>query len=214
MPNTINLRLLDNKNIVAELNGIPLAQENSYKIIAGEENATIFKIISKPNQYKSAQYTVEMVNSQGYGVEVGNLVEKNPNEYIIENDEFILPTGMAVAGYGWVQIRAYQTNEQGKEEKVPFMTFKVKVWNTLPNWKDHISEGSGGEVNITIDSELSNTSTNPVQNKVVKQAIESAKTAVYNDATNYVDEKIGNISTALDELHTYAQSLINGGVSQ
>jgi hypothetical protein len=69
MPNTINLRLLDNKNIIAELNGIPLAQENSYKIIAGEENATIFKIASKPLQYKDARYTIEMVNSQGYGIE-------------------------------------------------------------------------------------------------------------------------------------------------
>jgi hypothetical protein len=28
-----------------------------------------------------------------------------------------------------------------------------------------------------------------------------------------IDEMIGDISTALDELHTYAQSLVNGGVT-
>ena len=32
--------------------------------------------------------------------------------------------------------------------------------------------------------------------------------------TSYVDEKIGDIEKALDELHTYAQSLITGGVSE
>lgn len=126
MPNTINLRLLDNKNIIAELNGIPLANENSYKIIAGEENATIFNIKSKPAKYQDARYTVEMVNSQGYGIA----------ETDIDNS-FVLPIGMAVAGYGYIQIRAYLG-----EEKVPFMTLKVKIWNTLPNWKENVSEES------------------------------------------------------------------------
>ena len=37
-----------------------------------------------------------------------------------------------------------------------------------------------------------------------------------DDATNkaYVDTQIGDISSALDELHTYAQSLINGGATE
>lgn len=159
MPNTINLRLLDNKNIIAELNGIPLAQENSYKIIAGEENATNFKIASKPNQYINARYTVEMVNSQGFGVDETDIIE----------DTFSLPIGMAVAGYGYMQIRAYKG-----VEVIPFMTLKIKVWNTLPNWKDHISEG-GASVNITIDTELSDTSTNPVQNKVISKELTKIK---------------------------------------
>lgn len=125
MPNTINLRLLDNKNIIAEMKGIPLANENSYKIIAGEENATVFQIVSKPTQYADARYTVEMVNSQGYGFAETDIIQ----------DTFTLPNGMAVAGYGWVQIRAYKDRQV-----VPFMTLKVKVWNTIPNWKEYIVE--------------------------------------------------------------------------
>ena len=164
MPNTINLRLLDNKNIIAEMNGISLGQENSYKIIAGEENATIFKIVSKPTKYTNATYTVEMVNSQGYGIEETDII----------NDTFDLPKGMAIAGYGWVQIRAYYTNNEGKEEVVPFITLKVKVWNTLPNWKEHISEG-GTVSNIEIDSKLSLESKNPVQNKVITEELNKVK---------------------------------------
>ena len=48
---------------------------------------------------------------------------------------------------------------------------------------------------ITIDAEMSNESENPVQNKVVK---------------NYVDGLVGDIDSALDELHNYAQGLIGG----
>ena len=251
MPNTINLRLLDNKNIIAELNGIPLAQENSYKIIAGEENATIFKIASKPEQYKNASYTVEMVNSQGFGIDEAGIID----------DTFTLPVGMAVAGYGWVQIRAYQG-----EEKVPFMTLKIKVWNTLPNWKEHISEGGGGGItqetdptvpawakkpnkptytydeitekpdyienagiiktngdankflnekgqyvevtggsgggsSITVDSVLSNTSANPVQNKVITNELDN------------IDKTIGDAETALDNIIELQEAYIGGGGS-
>ena len=53
--------------------------------------------------------------------------------------------------------------------------------------------GNGGK--IVIDSEMSDTSENAVQNKVIK---------------GYVDSKIGDIDAALDELHNYAQSLIGG----
>lgn len=136
MPNTINLRLLDNKNIIAELNGIPLAQENSYKIIAGEENATQFVIASKPTQYEMARYTVEMVNSQGYGVDETDI---QPN---LEGKlQFNLPEGMAVAGYGWIRITAYQA-----DEVVRFVPLKVKVWNTIPTWKDHIGSSLGAKI--------------------------------------------------------------------
>lgn len=52
------------------------------------------------------------------------------------------------------------------------------------------------EIEITIDTEMSSTSENPVQNKVIK---------------SYVDDKIGDIGIALDELHNYAQTLVSGG---
>ena len=57
-----------------------------------------------------------------------------------------------------------------------------------------------GEANITVDSELSDTSTNPVQNKVVKAAID-AKTVTVDSAlsdtsTNPVQNKV--VKAALD----------------
>lgn len=36
---------------------------------------------------------------------------------------------------------------------------------------------------------------------------------VWVSVTKEVEDKIGDISTALDELHTYAQTLVNGGAS-
>ena len=120
MPNTINLRLLDNKQIVAEMQGISLGNENSYRIIAGEQNATEFVLISKPTKYLNARYTVEMVNSKGFGISETDIID----------NKFTLPIGMAVAGYGFIQIRAYQNDEE-----IPFMPLKVKIWETLPEWQ-------------------------------------------------------------------------------
>lgn len=133
MPNTINLRLLDNKNIIAELNGIPLSQENSYKIIAGEKNATIFKIVSKPEMYKTATFTISCTNSQGYNVPIDILYDDTLKEY------FYLPKGMAVAGYGYINISCLYNNGT-KEEKVVWLSLKVKVWNTYESWKDHVPD--------------------------------------------------------------------------
>ena len=59
-------------------------------------------------------------------------------------------------------------------------------------------EENGTGSSIILDEEMSDDSENGVQNKVIK---------------DYVDGKIGDIDTALDELHSYAQSLISGGVS-
>ena len=54
-----------------------------------------------------------------------------------------------------------------------------------------LGENQGG----IVDAEMSDTSENAVQNKVIK---------------TYVDDITGNISTALDELHSYAQNLVGG----
>lgn len=126
--NTIELNLLDNKYVVAKMQGIPLANENSYRIIAGEENATKFEIVSKPTQYASARYTVEMINSNGYGIA----------ETDIANDEFVLPVGMAVAGYGYISIKAYLN-----DEIVVFTPLKIKVWNTIAEWREEVSDQTG-----------------------------------------------------------------------
>lgn len=107
MSNIIQINLLDNKQTKVSMRGIPLATENSYRIIAGEENATEFAIVSKPTQYASARYTVEMVNSRGYGLsesDISDTITISGTTY----QSFVLPKGMAVAGYGYISIKAYQ----------------------------------------------------------------------------------------------------------
>lgn len=136
---TINLFLLENRKIKAEMDNIPLANDNSYMIIAGEENATDFAILSKPPQLEFAEFTVEMVNSQGYGVE----------ETTIINNTFTLPIGMAVAGYGQILIRAY-TTINGEQSVIPFEVLKIKVWKTLSEWEENVApKGTAGDTRYT-----------------------------------------------------------------
>lgn len=59
-------------------------------------------------------------------------------------------------------------------------------------------EKNGTGSSIILDEEMSDVSENGVQNKVIKA---------------YVDGITGDIETVLDELHNYAQALINGGVA-
>ena len=139
MPNIIELNLLENKSIVATMQGYPLANENSYKIIAGEENATKFIIKSIPNQYANARLTVEMVNSQGLGIAERELSEIEVD--LVSYKGFILPVGMAVAGYGYVSIKAYIG-----DEVAVFQPLKLKVWNTIPQWKDYVDKTTNVKV--------------------------------------------------------------------
>ena len=55
--------------------------------------------------------------------------------------------------------------------------------------------GNGGNTDIVIDNEMSDTSENAVQNKVIK---------------NYVDNSIGNIEDSLDAIIEIQNSLIGG----
>lgn len=76
--------------------------------------------------------------------------------------------------------------------------------------------GGGGGADITVDKELSLTSTNPVQNKVITQAINNLDRAVnqhYQDVNNHItqyEEKVDHIEEVLDR-HTeeYEQKVDN-----
>lgn len=124
MANTIQLKLLKNKTIIAEVDGKNYAYEGGYKIIAGEKNATKFEIVSVPNQYTDAVIKIECINALKKTVEP---------PVIKDNRKFDLPIGMAVAGYGQINITLLQG-----AEIVPFMPLKIKVWNTNPDWKDYV----------------------------------------------------------------------------
>lgn len=131
--NEIELYLLESRGIVAKMNGSELGAQNGYRIIAGEENATQFRIASVPAKYEDYTWTVEMLNSQGYGIRETEIVNKT----------FNLPNGMAVAGYGEILITAKKT-EEGEETVVPFNPIRVKVNNTITDWSAGLSKDALG----------------------------------------------------------------------
>lgn len=135
MANTIQLRILDSKQIIAEMSGMPLASENSYRIIAGEENATEFEIVQKPTAYENATYYVYFINSLGERAFLGDVIPDpltNDGQEIV-NDTFVLPKGMAVAGYGYIRIYCLYN-----DEKVEFQRIKVKIWETVPTYHNYV----------------------------------------------------------------------------
>lgn len=143
MPYTINLHLLDNKQIKVDMGGIPLGNENSYRIYQGEENATQFTIASKPTKYENADYYIIFINSQNKRAFLDDIIpEPIPDDgQLLTSNTFTLPIGMAVKGYGSISIYAIYNNlETGKTEKVPFQTLKVKIWETIDTWKDYATD--------------------------------------------------------------------------
>jgi hypothetical protein len=74
----------------------------------------------------------------------------------------------------------------------------VEPINKIAHAVIDLEKNGGGGSSIIIDTEMSSESENAVQNKVIKK---------------YVDDITGNLSLVLEEIHNYAQSIINGGVS-
>lgn len=74
----------------------------------------------------------------------------------------------------------------------------VEPINKIAHAVIDLEKKDGGGSSIIIDTEMSSESENAVQNKVIKK---------------YVDDITGNLSSVLEEIHNYAQSIINGGVS-
>lgn len=93
-----------------------------------------------------------------------------------------------------------------------------KITKLRINGTEYDIGGSGSSV--TVDSALSATSTNPVQNKVVKKAIDDVKSQIpslsnyYTKDQTYNKEEIdalcGNIEASLDEIIAIQESLIGG----
>lgn len=140
MANTIQLKLLDNKRVECLINGLPYAYEGGYRIVAGEENATIFEISSKPKQYENAAYSITLTNSAGTIVPAPELVD----------NKFTLPAEMAAyAGYGSILITALYINGDDIE-KVVWTPIKVKIWpdNIIPSQGGQGGGGEGGGANF------------------------------------------------------------------
>lgn len=132
---TININLLENRYANSTLNDYTLSTDsNAYNIVAGEQNATKFKII-KSSAYDGYNFYVEMVNSQRKGIAPTLLENDSSTSWIISDTEFYLPTGMAVAGYGYISITAMKNGV-----KIIWLPIKVKVSNTIPEWEQNVDE--------------------------------------------------------------------------
>ena len=198
MPNIIELNLLSNKSIVATMQGIPLGNENSYKIIAGEENATQFILKSLPAYKDAVELTVEMVNSQGLGIAERELSEIEVD--LVSYKGFILPVGMAVAGYSYVSIKAYLDNSSTTIENG---TVSVNYTKLAPcKAYTFIYNGSAWELNknvvnlstygITISGTPKENDIIQVREKVVFQPL---KIKVWNTISQWQDyvDKTANV---------------------
>lgn len=133
----ITINLLASRNSVPTLNDISLQlNQNEFFIVAGEENATSFEI-SYPSTYSSYEFYVELVNAAGAGINATKLEENSEADWIKSATEFVLPAGMAVAGYTKMSIMATDPNDPSV--KVVWIPVKVKVHNTIPTWHQHVS---------------------------------------------------------------------------
>ncbi len=129
---TIQLYLLESKLIRAEVGGYPYAYEGGYNIVAGDQNATEFEVVSVPTQYKDFLVSVNMTNARGQTVMPPDIV----------NGKFKLPVGMAVAGYGQIVLSLHGTDAGGNNITAVFVPLKIKVTNTSANWASGVVNGT------------------------------------------------------------------------
>ena len=86
-------------------------------------------------------------------------------------------------------------------------TGKMYVYNInndedpdLGKWR--VLEGSGGGAAVTIDTEMSSTSTNPVQNKVIKAYVDSKSVDISADLDNAIQNKTDGIYVEKTKIST------------
>lgn len=123
MADTIQLKLLENKTVIAEINGKSYAYEGGYRLVAGEKGATQFEIVSIPKQYDTFKIEVEMTNAQGEPV----------TSEVKNNRQWDLPKQMAVAGYGSMCIKAVREID---DTVVVWIPLKLKIWDN--DWKPNV----------------------------------------------------------------------------
>ena len=134
----ITINLLSSRNSVPTMNDISLQlNQNEFFIVAGEENATSFEI-TYPTELNDYDFYVELVNAAGAGINPTRLENGSIADWVKSKTEFVLPVGMAVAGYTHISI--YATDGLG--QKIVYMPVKVKVQNTIPTWHQHVSSVS------------------------------------------------------------------------
>lgn len=197
MASTIQLFLLENKSIQAKVGGYPYSYEGGYNIVAGDQNATEFAIVSVPSQYADFDISLAMKNARGQNV-------KPPD--IIDN-KFMLPIGMAVAGYGNIVI----TLHKGSERAV-FLPLKIKVANTDDNWSNGIINGTiaiGAVETLPPDSEAYAVNVGTVNDAIINLGIPEGVGFKIDITYSSVAEM--NESFATDGVRLYGFAIIDTG---
>ena len=189
MPNTIQLRLLDNKQIKIDMRGISLGSENSYRIISGEENSTQFEIISKPTQYAEYDFYVLFLNTKMQKCPLkddeGESVVGEAGDLLYGNT-FTLPLGMAVKGYGVMTIYA-----KNQDEKAVWQSQPLKIWETFEHYQDYVAKYIGlGDVFTPTNATVVN---NTIVDTDTKKRLEEYLPIKYNNITYaFSSESIDN----------------------
>lgn len=107
------------------------------------------------------------------------------------------------------------TSEQAFKLGINFLRGKIVVISSLGrSWVVNAYDSKTGYIRFLTNNEYGSELWYIViywdMQGTTTKLVECLKIATVED----IENKIGDISTALNELHTYAQSLINGGVSQ
>lgn len=94
-------------------------------------------------------------------------------------------------------------------------TSNNKFWETINNFV--APEGGGGGGSVTVDTALSSTSTNPVQNKAIYAAIQGVTVTVDSSLSSTSENPVQNkvIYAAIQEINTAlsgVDTLIGSGV--
>ena len=139
----ININLQTTRNAIATANNLVLTlNQNQFYIVAGEQNATTFEIKYNASDWTGYSFYVEMVNALGYGIAETKLENGSSTSWVTSATTFILPEGMAVAGYAYISVKAKKNSEV-----IVFMPIKLPVSNTIPTWQQSITDAMGAEVN-------------------------------------------------------------------
>lgn len=77
----------------------------------------------------------------------------------------------------------FSKKEPSNKNDVWFDGSNLKIY-TEGSWKTIIQNNGGGGADITIDSELSETSKNPVQNKAIKAYVDNAIASAITNTLN------------------------------
>lgn len=106
----------------------------------------------------------------------------------------------------WVDLKDATDGIAGSGDDVTVKPINDIAHSVIEN-EEKIEQLENKEIEITIDTEMDDTSENPVQNKVVKSYVDGEIENVNNELEN-INNSIGETETALDMIASQQESII------